>query len=81
MMQISPLCTIMYYAALVYVLTGNDTIYKAISDNHSPDEKIALDVVGMAGQVGQVWQLGRRVVGWPAGFRVKVEKGRETITD
>ena len=76
MMQISPplsVLTIMYYAALVYVLTGNDTIYKAISDNHSPDEKIALDVVGMVGQVGQ---LGR-----PAGFRVKVEKGRETITD
>ena len=48
MMQISPplsVLTIMYYAALVYVLTGNDTIYKAISDNHSPDEKIALDVV------------------------------------
>ena len=55
----------MYYAALVYVLTGNDTIYKAISDNHSPDEKIALDVVGMAGQVGQ---LGRRVAGGPAGW-------------
>ena len=53
------------YAALVYVLTGNDTIYKAISDNHSPDKKIALDVVGMAGQVGQ---LGRRVAGRPAGW-------------
>ena len=69
MMQISPplsVLTIMYYAALVYVLTGNDTIYKAISDNHSPDEKIALDVVGMAGQVGQ---LGRRVAGRPAGRR------------
>ena len=69
MMQISPplsVLTIMYYAAaLVYVLTGNDTIYKAISDNHSPDEKIALDVVGMAGQVGQ---LGRWVAGRPAGW-------------
>ena len=60
MMQISPplsVLTIMYYAALVYVLTGNDTIYKAISDNHSPDEKIALDVVGMAGQVGQLGRV------------------------
>jgi hypothetical protein len=66
MMQISPplsVLTIMYYAALVYVLTGNDTIYKAISDNHSPDEKIALDVVGMAGQVGQFGPAG----GGPAG--------------
>ena len=66
MMQISPplsVLTIMYYAALVYVLTGSDTIYKAISDNHSPDEKIALDVVD-----GRVTMNVAAELSWRPGF-------------